>query len=68
MIETVVFSWYLLTASGLTGGSVQAEDPQECQAARQDKELELSAKVVDQAGNRIPGTGWFVGACRSNTP
>ena len=68
MIETFVFSWYLLLADGgqsvVKAGSVQTEDRQECEAARHDKSIDLSQKVASKAGDPMPGSGWLVGACR----
>ena len=67
MIETFVFSWYLMTSSGVTAGSVQTEDRHECEAARQDKSVDLSQKVASKTGDPAPGSGWLVGACRRDS-
>lgn len=68
MIEPFVFAWYLLLAergqSDIRAGSVQTEDRQECEAARQDKSRELAQMVASQTGEPVSGSGWLVGACR----
>lgn len=67
MIETFVFSWYLLLAGDpavITAGSVQTEDRQECEDARRDKGIELSGKVASKTGDPASGSGWLLGACR----
>ena len=64
MIEGFVFSWYLLTAAGVSAGNVQAEDLHECEAARHDKSVELSQKIASKTGEPHPGSGWVVGACK----
>lgn len=65
MIEAFAFYWYLMLpgASGnppvITGGIVQTEDGEECEAARRDKVLELSGGRMSESGS-----GWLVGSCR----